>query len=284
MRPSIRVTLTSGGGSLYKAAPPPNVGPVGASRVGGDPDLPPIFSWPRWGNLPLSFVAQINLAEITALEPEQALPSDGMLYIFYEASLEALISDDPDDGCRVVYYSGELSQLAPTLAPPDLPDYGRLLPCRMTFRREWTVPMMDSVEFDQFGLEDLGDDWESYRLCYVDWTEERDRDLPQSPLNTVPQHRLLGCPDIMYNDGRWGCLEDETEEVTQEEWGDKAFRQSWLRKRAPEALKWRLLFQIDSDDSAELNWGDAGLIYFFIHEDDLRARRFTRVRANYEGH
>ena len=41
--------------------------------------------------------------------------------------------------------------------------------------------------------------------------------------------------------------------------------------------QWRLLLQIDSDDSAEMMWGDVGRVYFWIREEDLRQARFDRT-------
>jgi uncharacterized protein YwqG len=41
------------------------------------------------------------------------------------------------------------------------------------------------------------------------------------------------------------------------------------------AARWQLLLQLDSD---EYMWGtDSGILYFMIHEDDLRRRDFSRV-------
>jgi uncharacterized protein YwqG len=40
---------------------------------------------------------------------------------------------------------------------------------------------------------------------------------------------------------------------------------------------WRLLMQLDSDDEAGMMWGDAGRLYFWIREADLRERRFDKV-------
>jgi len=45
-----------------------------------------------------------------------------------------------------------------------------------------------------------------------------------------------------------------------------------------EALKWKLLFQCDSDDNLGISWGDWGRIYFFIHEDDLQKRNFENIK------
>ena len=45
---------------------------------------------------------------------------------------------------------------------------------------------------------------------------------------------------------------------------------------------WVLLLQVDTDDYKEgpgWMWGDAGMVYFWIHRDDLTARAFDKVIA-----
>ena len=48
------------------------------------------------------------------------------------------------------------------------------------------------------------------------------------------------------------------------------------------AADWVLLLQVDTDDYKEgpgWMWGDAGIVYFWIHRDDLTARAFDKVIA-----
>lgn len=44
-----------------------------------------------------------------------------------------------------------------------------------------------------------------------------------------------------------------------------------------EARRWRLLAQFDSEGAVDMMWGDAGMRYFWITDEDLAARRFDRV-------
>ena len=40
------------------------------------------------------------------------------------------------------------------------------------------------------------------------------------------------------------------------------------------AMDWQLLLQIDSDENAGMRWGNAGMLYYWIKRDDLKARHF----------
>lgn len=50
-----------------------------------------------------------------------------------------------------------------------------------------------------------------------------------------------------------------------------------LKELSEGAKDWRLLLQFDSDDDLKVMWGDAGIIYFWIREQDARAGRFERA-------
>ncbi|MEO8397129.1 MAG: DUF1963 domain-containing protein, partial [Chloroflexota bacterium] len=58
--------------------------PVGASKMGGSPDVPQDFEWPMWNDLPLTFIAQIRLSDANSFDEEDLLPEKGVLYFFFE--------------------------------------------------------------------------------------------------------------------------------------------------------------------------------------------------------
>src|SRR5205807_1135058 len=78
--PALLVTTSSG------AAP----NKVGASRIGGDPDLPKGTPWPMHAGKPLSFVAQFDLAEV-ARAGKVGLPKKGLLSFFVSEDLDAYL-------------------------------------------------------------------------------------------------------------------------------------------------------------------------------------------------
>ena len=55
-------------------------------------------------------------------------------------------------------------------------------------------------------------------------------------------------------------------------WGDLNRRE--VKKGATD---WRLLLQIDTDDELDMIWGDGGLLYFWVREQDARKGDFSKV-------
>src|SRR5262249_40444343 len=57
---------------------------LGATKIGGQPDLPLDMPWPEWRGAPLNFLAQIRLADIAAYDPDGELPHEGLLSFFFD--------------------------------------------------------------------------------------------------------------------------------------------------------------------------------------------------------
>ncbi len=74
-------------------------------------------------------------------------------------------------------------------------------------------------------------------------------------------------------------MELECQLVTNGIWcGDqKGYEDPRVPTLEPGAADWRLLLQLDSDDNPKWMWGDAGRLYFWIREQDLAERNFSRV-------
>lgn len=184
-----------------------------------------------------TFVARVDLAGVD----DPLLPSTGALLFFHGEGEEG----------AVVHVEGEFP-------PRPAPEGVRVLPVR-TVR---LVPGVDPPPADRLGL-----DGEAALL----W--DRLRDGLNAP-GEAPAHRLLGHADPVQE-----AMEVECELRSRGlAWDD------WRRLDPParDALercadRWRLLLQLDSDDAAGLTWGDAGMLYWWMTEEDLRARRFDRA-------
>ncbi len=86
---------------------------LGASRFGGNPDVPPDFVWPTYEGedhknvvkeRPLSFLAQFACADLAPFDKEHLLPDHGLLSFFYESNSQPWGDDPKDKGCARVYW------------------------------------------------------------------------------------------------------------------------------------------------------------------------------------
>jgi len=92
-------------------------------------------------------------------------------------------------------------------------------------------------------------------------------------------HRIGGYPDNIQ-----GCMREQAQLVSNGVQWPEGLRKARGKQLSPGALDWERLLQIDSGRGAGMMWGDAGRIYFLIHRDDLRQRRFEKVRAILQCH
>jgi uncharacterized protein YwqG len=238
--------------------------PIGASRFGGNPDVPEPFDWPRHRERPLTFLGQIALAELCVPE----LPETGWLLFFYDVA-ETPMGFDPlhRGGARVFYIDTTLDQLRRIEHPDVTSAGGPFEPCALRFTSHVTLP-----------------DWEdrvleAYRKSHPNFTA----DPYQSAVNAFnqrdrarPHHQLLGHPELLNGDMRGQCAL-----VTQGIYcGDLSGYQSaraeqLLRETANE---WVLLLQLDNDESGpSWLWGDEGRVCFFIKRADLIAKHFDQT-------
>ncbi len=232
---------------------------IGETRLGGRPNVPPEFEWPRYGGAPQSFIAQINLAETYPYDLDGMLPPAGLLSFFYDSAQSVWGFDPKQDSAWAVQYAQEAADLVRRKSPSDLPleaSFDAIRPhasSELTFAPAW---------FSEVAALDLTRD---ERLA-LDGVLERDGE-------TI--HRLLGHPNPIQGDMQLECQLVANGLYCGNESGYNDPRAAEL---APGATQWRLLLQVDSDDAAGMMWGDVGRIYYWMHEDDLAARNWARAR------
>ncbi len=231
------------------------------SYFGGLPELPAHAAWPEKDSSPLAFLAALDLAEVAAVERFEWLPAAGRLLFFYDLAEQPWGFDPADAGSwRAIFVEpGELVATPPTPAGLD-PDH--LLPRRgINFRRVELPPSMGNEAVDPLDLTDAEiEALDEYRA---------------SLLGGAPEHQIGGYPNPMQSDD----MELECQLASNGiDCGDPAgYEDPRVESLTPGAADWRLLLQLDSDDDLDLMWGDAGLLYFWIREQDARQRRFENA-------
>lgn len=242
--------------------------PIGASKVGGRPDLPIGMTWPTAHNpnsqedLSLWFVAQFNMVDAKPHDEEDLLPSTGWLYFFVR-----LWDGLPDkDMGKVIYFDADVSKLERKPFPEDIPEtppdeWGeRFDPC--------AVELVAEVNFDK-GVEDVVDIYKSRSSAWFDNLGDA-ANYANPPWDV---NRLLG---TSYGDA-WDFPMDCQLLTT----GDSKYHRSKEERAEAEKHKneWQLLFEMSSDPNAGMMWSDAGIVCWYLRTNDLLNKDFSKACA-----
>lgn len=218
---------------------------IGKSKIGGSPDVPLSFTWPYWRDIPMSFLAQINLSELPMQSVNEKYPREGMLYFFYVYNDEIWYEDPEFDfdqykNGKVVYHP-TTSRLQRVTAPNELSRVQIFECCSVNFNIELTIPDSDYLQDNKIIL-----DKENLELY---WSKFRPKFLDKHSQGIG--YRFLGHIDTL----QFGSYPlDET-----------------------------LLFQCDSNSDIGMEWDLSGLLYFFIKKEDLINLKFNYIMTSRVG-
>ncbi|MFC8827765.1 YwqG family protein [Streptomyces sp. NPDC057137] len=240
-------------------------------RLGGLPALPAASEWPVWeGYGPLSFVASIDCARLPTAALDIDLPEAGALLFFYfDGQLddgEALVlAEDRESwaGARVLYVAAH-EKVAERATPDGLEPYP-VVPLTARVAMTATEPWHPRVR-DAFAPgAPLGNQY-AHPVCsqeFLDALWEFDDEVG---------HQIGGHAHSVQD-----AVEIEIAEAVldgEASWGDP--------RLSEEVGGWVLLAQFDSEDSANMMWGDAGALYWLIRPEDLAERRFERAMFTWQ--
>jgi hypothetical protein len=255
--------------------------PVGVSKIGGLPDLPPGVLWPQIEGKAISFLAQIRLSDLRGMPGAETLPDSGLLAFFHDA--DGRTNHDAEGkwcwpvrhrgGTRVIHFEGD------TFVRAEPPDKDRPRAERPRVFHPYPVercvsermmPPMESPFYEALDDEPHDQDW-YFRFSSVAAMSGDDRERPA--------HRLLGYTSELQGDP---YLEAH---VYSSGLDFDGWDRDGARERAHQrtATEWRLLLQVDSTPG-DLLCQDGGYFYFLIRADDLAARRFDQVWGIGQGH
>ncbi|MCT2980244.1 YwqG family protein [Propionibacterium freudenreichii] len=260
----------------------PEPGEAGQSRLGGRPDVPRDFEWPRFqdkdddsadANRPLTFLAQVNLADATRYDTEGLLPTAGVLSFFYEMETQEWGFDPRDKGSARVFFFEDPATLRPASVPDDLDDW---FPDGQAISYRNMVDLPAWLGFTELPEEVRRTNPLPVPLTDIEWEDYdamREEYGAPSEGDDAVTTKLLGHPDVVQNPMEAECemvtrgMADgaEGEEISQE-----------LRDDIEKASRdWTLLFQMGTDSGLE--FGDVGHINYWIKKQDLARRDFDKA-------
>lgn len=252
LRPGLRLEKAEGAGSVV-------------GRLGGVPGLPEGEEWPVWeGHGPLAFVASLDCAALPSGALDIAMPTDGTLVFFYfdgqlDDGCAVVDPGEPDSwaGARVLYIPAGVP-VAERTAPEGIQPYPEV---PLTAHVETTAPhLWHPVVYREFAP--MPDD-------HPVWDEDFQEALGDHSGGT--EHRIGGHAHPVQG-------EVETE-VAHGALGNPPWNDPRIKE---EALRWVLLAQFDSDDDADMMWGDCGALYWLIRPEDLAEGRFDRAMFTWQ--
>jgi uncharacterized protein YwqG len=246
--------------------------PLGASKLGGRPDLPVGTPWPVVDEVLLEFVGQFRMSEAAPLDETGLLPEEGILYFFFDGMLTDYDQGRSPDRCKVLHVGED--RVLQRLEVPEH-DHGiffsRYNPCRVTWTTTVNLPPYEEIT-------DLGGLLTTILADMVEFEET--------------SHCWA------YADVRRGLWDPGTQflgNVVNLQGGEEKF--AAIQKRFPgryvyedytythaEEMKRKigdldLLFTASSEQDAGMSWGDNGMVYYWIARADLIAGRWDRVWA-----
>ena len=241
---------------------------VDKSKIGGKPYLPKDFVWPYYQELPLSFLAQFNLEEVTSLDKDKLLPSKGMLYFFYELETEEWGYHPESKGCAKVFYFEDTSNFELIDFPKDMADYCKVPEFKVTFKSNISLPSYENF----YILLKEDDVFKNHDISFRDFIPLYDEIFIPDTNYT----KLLGHPEVIQNP-----MEEECEAVTRgfDMGGVESYPKKYQKEIKSASKDWILLFQMDTVETSdyELMFGDSGHIYFWIKKDDLANKNFENI-------
>ena len=231
------------------------------------PVVPTGFEWPTWNGKPQSFIGQLLLPELGAVGRAIGLPERGLLAFFYDSEQSTWGFDPADAGSARVFWFEAINALDELDLPVAMPKYGRLKPLALHAAQEWTIPDWPSIEID------IDADRAPLAEGFLDGLRDVKARLAGSAgLEVI--HRVGGYPDQIQSEMR-----PEVELVT------RGFYVGGLPEPGvptrseveADALGWRLLLQVDTDERLGTEIGDGGRLYFWMHDRSIAARDFDRA-------
>ena len=224
---------------------------VGKSKIGGKPDLPKDFEWPRANGKPMLFCAQYNLAELKKFDKQDQLPKNGFFYIFL--SLDEKWNEFNGVNQPFKFIFSETENIIRTEFPNDIEENQKFKTAEIQYFQFYTIP--DDENYKLFEFDKKYDDF--YFYFYQPTDEYIIEELYQ---DSNKMHQILGYDRSIQSSVVY--------EFGSKELGLYGAESSEYKKKWNEILElsktFELLLQLDCDDSeTDLSrFGGSGVYYF----------------------
>lgn len=244
---------------------------VGKSKIGGKPDLPHEFEWPRVNNKPMLFCAQYNLSELTMFDKKNILPKKGFFYIFL--SLDEKWQEFNGVNQEFKFFFSESENLIRTDFPEGYKENYPFKTALIEYFEFYTIP--NDENYKLFKFEKKYDDF--YFYFYQPTDEFIIEELYQ---DSNKMHQILGYDRSIQSSVVY--------EFASKDLGLYGAESSEYKKRWNDILElsktFELLLQLDCDDSeTDLSrFGGSGTYYFGLSKINLENNNFNDIKMSFQ--
>jgi uncharacterized protein YwqG len=256
-----------------------HLGPMGpddpvVGYLGGDPLLPEDMEWPVWEEHgPLAFVGAVDCGELPTAELDIPLPQGGALLFFYfdgqvddgSNGVDFLVPDSVTSGARVLYVPAD-AEVDVRTPPEGITPYPRIL-----LSGDLIATAPDNDHAAVHAAYGNPDDPTAIYDHPINSDEFYDA-MAEIRREHSPHHQIGG-----YAFPIQGAVESEAAHAFH-----PGKEPESLAARKELAARLVLLAQIDSEPRNGMGWGDAGMLYWLIHPDDLAALRFESAAFTWQ--
>ncbi|TDT45264.1 uncharacterized protein YwqG [Maribacter spongiicola] len=241
---------------------------IGLSKIGGKPDLPSNFDWPKMDNEFLTFCAQYNLEEINIYDVSNGLPPSGIIYVFIYIDKEWLGFLNKKNSYKVIFQENS-DNLIRTEFPISYFSEGIFEPYKIEYFESYTMPDDESIILKNF--QDSYEDFHNFYHSTYEYIEHL------TELDVDDFNQVLGYDRSIQSTVMFDFAERELEISSLSEWKLKQTEILELSK------KYKLLLQLETDGNSLDRFGGSSTIYFGIEPEDLKKKNFDNVIMAFQG-
>jgi uncharacterized protein YwqG len=243
---------------------------VGKSKIGGNPDIPVNFEWPKFKNEYLTFCAQYNLSELGEYDLENCLPKKGMLYVFV-----FIDKDYPgfmcDESSYKIIYLEDIDTIQRLNFPESYFLGSKFQVAEINYFEYFTLPDDENYKLKKFHL--LYDNFYDFYENIVEFIDSLTGE------NIDNYHQVLGEDKSVQSSVGFDFAVNILQIKTTEDFESKQDEIKEIEK------KHRILLQLDCNDrnSNLSEYGGNMVMYFGIKPEHLIEQNFDNVIMAFQG-
>ena len=244
---------------------------IGKSKIGGKPDLPKDFEWPKSNRKPMLFCAQYNLSELVKFDHKNLLPKKGFFYIFLSLDEERNEFNGIEQQFKFVF--SENQNVTRTESPDDLVENQTFKTAIIEYFQFYTLP-----DFDNYKMSEFSKKYSDFFFYFC----QPMQDFIQSELYdyTDRYHQILGFDRPIQSSA---IYEFASKELGLYGAGNSEYKKRWI-DILELSKNYELLLQLDCNDSeSDLSrFGGSGTYYFGVSASDLDNKKFDNIKMTFQ--